>query len=162
MRLLYLLSLASDDWKWIKMKTSLKRKRTRNRKKEPLLLPHTPLSILAVCFCECCASSHSHWWQPAEHEIHLSAYYNPRLLPDYGGDLFHHNTAKLVQHDVRDIDNHLIPPGKYYEKLRPGTMVLCNVTMHVYWMTSMKQTKVRKVCSSSLPLVSSFSPVSQI
>lgn len=54
---------------------------------------------------------------PSKREIHLGVHYNPYLLPDYGGDLFCHNTAKLVQHNVRDTDNRLIPPWKYYEEL---------------------------------------------
>ncbi|KIL57048.1 hypothetical protein M378DRAFT_181766 [Amanita muscaria Koide BX008] len=85
---------------------------------------------------------------PTEEEISVGAFYDPRLLPDYGGNLFHHQAAKLVQHDVRDIDLRLIPPWNYYDKLRAGTMVLCDVTMHMYQMAipnaRADQPKVRK------------------
>jgi len=60
---------------------------------------------------------------PTENEIYVGAHYNPCLLPDYGGNLFRHHEAMLVQHDVRDLDLHLIPPWEYYDKLRAGTMI---------------------------------------
>jgi len=85
---------------------------------------------------------------PTENDIYVGAHYNPRLLPDYGSNLFCHHDAMLVQHDVRDIDLHLIPPWQYYEKLHAGTMVLCDVTLHMYQMaipnTTASQPKMRK------------------
>jgi len=97
---------------------------------------------------------------PSKREIHLGAYYNPRLLPDYGGELFRHHDAKLMQHDVRGMDNKIIPPWEYYEELRPGTIVLCNVTMHMYQINNPKQKKIRKVkcrpTETSLPLTNNL------
>ncbi|KAF8233469.1 hypothetical protein L208DRAFT_1266596 [Tricholoma matsutake] len=85
---------------------------------------------------------------PSEKDIYVGAHYNPRLLPDYGGNLFRHHEAKLVQHDVRDIDLRLIPPWEYYDKLRASTMILCDITLHMYQMAipnaSSSQPKTRK------------------
>ncbi|KAJ7017249.1 hypothetical protein C8F04DRAFT_963517 [Mycena alexandri] len=60
-------------------------------------------------------------------DIKLGAYYEPRMLPDYGGSYFNHLKAKLLQ-----LDNQLIPPWKFYEVLRPGTLVLCLVSLHCF------------------------------
>jgi hypothetical protein len=57
------------------------------------------------------------WLHRKEHHIYVGAYYDPHLLPDYGGNLFWHHEAKLIQHDVQDTDLHLIPPWEYYDKL---------------------------------------------
>jgi hypothetical protein len=78
-------------------------------------------------------------------EIYISAYYDPHLLPDYGGELFQHQQAQLVQRDVRDKDNHLIPPWKYYEELRPSTLVLINATFHIY--SFQKEARTSQVCT---------------
>ncbi|KAJ7633385.1 hypothetical protein DFH06DRAFT_991055 [Mycena polygramma] len=70
--------------------------------------------------------------EPAD--IKLGAHYEPSLLPDYGGSYFNHNKAKLVQQDVRDIKNNLIPPWKLYDALRPGTLILILVSLHCFSM----------------------------
>ena len=84
-----------------------------------------------------------------EKDIYVSAHHNPCLLPDYGSKLFHHHEAMLVQHDDRDINLHLIHPWGYYDKLCARTMILCNVTLHMYQMVipnaSASQPKIRKV-----------------
>jgi hypothetical protein len=69
------------------------------------------------------------------------------LLPDYGGDYFNHVKSKLVQLDVRDKDNNLIGPWRYYEELKPGTLVLALVSLHCYNMIDEggKERKERKV-----------------
>ncbi|KAF8235496.1 hypothetical protein L208DRAFT_1256595 [Tricholoma matsutake] len=111
---------------------------------------------------------------PTEQDIYVGAHYDPHLLSDYGGNLFCHHAAKLIQHDVRDVDLHLIPPWEYYNKLCPGTMVLCNITLHLYQMniTNAKgnQPKMRKtfklnaetirvVAKSDLPVENQQQPV---
>ncbi|KAJ7699759.1 hypothetical protein B0H16DRAFT_1749280 [Mycena metata] len=80
-------------------------------------------------------------------DIKLGAFYEPSILPDYGGSYFNHTKAKLVQLDVRDIKNELIPPWKFYDALRPGTLVLCLVSLHCFSMTDDggKERKERKV-----------------
>jgi len=71
---------------------------------------------------------------PTDDEIFPGAYYDPRLLPDYGlgGDLFKHQLARLVQQNVRGKNNHIVPPWKYYDELRPGTLILILATFHIY------------------------------
>ncbi|KAJ6447545.1 hypothetical protein C8R45DRAFT_1115834 [Mycena sanguinolenta] len=69
---------------------------------------------------------------PSEDDIKLGAYYDPRLLEDYGGPLFRHANAKLVQLDIRDAANRLIAPWNQYTALRPGSFILASVTFHVY------------------------------
>ncbi|KAF8224127.1 hypothetical protein L208DRAFT_1313217, partial [Tricholoma matsutake] len=85
---------------------------------------------------------------PTENDIYIGAHFNPHLLPDYGGNLFCHHGAMLMQHDIRDINLHLTPPWEYYDKLRASTMVLCDVTLHMYQMAipnaSASQPKMRK------------------
>ncbi|KAJ7825155.1 hypothetical protein B0H13DRAFT_2375083 [Mycena leptocephala] len=62
----------------------------------------------------------------------LGAIYDPRVLEDYGGPYFQHINAKLVQLDIRDADNKLIPPWKQYSALRPGSFVLVLATIHIF------------------------------
>ncbi|KAJ7216231.1 hypothetical protein C8J57DRAFT_1255321 [Mycena rebaudengoi] len=79
-----------------------------------------------------------------EEEIKLGAYYDPHLLEDYGGPLYKHVKAKLVQHDIRDAtnsNNDLIPPWEIYNCLKPGTLVLCNVSLHIFHFTDKGRTK---------------------
>ncbi|KAJ7041588.1 hypothetical protein C8F04DRAFT_1252905 [Mycena alexandri] len=82
-----------------------------------------------------------------DEHVKLGAYYDPSVLPDYGGSYFNHSKARLVQLDVRDVKNNLIPPWKFYEALRPGTLVLCLVSLHCFTMSddSGKDRKERKV-----------------
>ncbi|KAG2130952.1 uncharacterized protein EDB93DRAFT_1255687 [Suillus bovinus] len=60
--------------------------------------------------------------------------YNPDLLSDYKGPLYQHNESKLRQLDIRDTDNSLIHPEKWYTKLRRGALVLVNGTLHTFTM----------------------------
>lgn len=53
-------------------------------------------------------------------------------LPDYGGDVFQHETSKLCQLDLRDLDNSLIPPEQWYSKFNKGALVLVNATLHTF------------------------------
>ncbi|KAJ7914682.1 hypothetical protein B0H13DRAFT_1872801, partial [Mycena leptocephala] len=62
---------------------------------------------------------------PPDTDIKLGAYYDPRVLEDYGGPYFQHTNAKLVQLDIRDAENKLIPPWKQYSALRPGHLFWC-------------------------------------
>ncbi|KAJ6568173.1 hypothetical protein B0H10DRAFT_2238259 [Mycena sp. CBHHK59/15] len=69
---------------------------------------------------------------PADDDVQLGVFYDPRVLEDYGGLMFQHVNAKLLQLDIRDADNKLIPPWKQYAALRPGTLVLALVTIHIF------------------------------
>ncbi|KAJ7802843.1 hypothetical protein B0H13DRAFT_1931667 [Mycena leptocephala] len=84
---------------------------------------------------------------PADADIKLGAHYEPSLLCDYGGAYFNHSKAKLVQLDVRDAKNNLIPPWKFYDALKPGTLILAMCSLHCYTMAEdrQKKTKDRKI-----------------
>ncbi|KAF8130605.1 hypothetical protein EV363DRAFT_1166368 [Boletus edulis] len=58
--------------------------------------------------------------------------YHPSILPDYGGDLFKHMSAKLRQFDFRDVDDYLIHPEEWYSELRQGTLVMVRATLQVF------------------------------
>ncbi|KAJ7606485.1 hypothetical protein DFH06DRAFT_1348024 [Mycena polygramma] len=85
--------------------------------------------------------------EPRPEDIRLGAHYEPALLPDYGGPYFNHVKSKLVQLDVRNINNDLIPPWKFYDALKPGTLVLALVSLHCFVMTDIsgKERKERKI-----------------
>ncbi|KAF7372693.1 ATP-dependent DNA helicase [Mycena venus] len=82
---------------------------------------------------------------PDEKDIKIGAHYEPTLLEDCGGDYFSHVRSKLVQLDVCDVDNKLVGPWRYYEVLRPGTLVLVYASLHVFNMKDDKAGKTRKV-----------------
>ncbi|KAJ6473623.1 hypothetical protein C8R47DRAFT_987327 [Mycena vitilis] len=97
--------------------------------------------------------------EPAAGEIKLGAHYEPSLLPDYGGPYFNHTKAKLVQQDIRDVQNNLIPPWKIYDALRPGTLVLLLVSLHCFLMNDEngkepKQRKIYQVNAHSIRVLS--------
>lgn len=56
---------------------------------------------------------------------------------------------KLVQLDIRDIDNKLIAPWDLYNKLRPGTVVLVVATLVTWIMHETEgdlESPLKKVC----------------
>ena len=67
-----------------------------------------------------------------EDKIKLGALYDPRLIPDYGGPCFDHHHAQLKQLNIKDVDGKLVPPWKLYELLKPGTLIIANVTLHCF------------------------------
>ncbi|KAG1795860.1 hypothetical protein EV424DRAFT_1353357 [Suillus variegatus] len=67
-----------------------------------------------------------------ETEITTNTFYDPTILPDYGGDLFQHVNAKLRQLDIRDVENQLIPPQNWYTSLKRGTLVMIRATLHAF------------------------------
>lgn len=69
-----------------------------------------------------------------EPEIKLGGFYDPALNSDFGGSFFDLTHNKLAQLDVRDENNELIPPWKFYDALRPGTLILANVSLHCFVM----------------------------
>ena len=101
-----------------------------------------------------------------ENEIYVGAHYDPCLLPDYGSNLFCHHEAMLVQHNVRDINLHLIPFWEFYHKLHASTMVLCDVMLHMYQMAipnvSAGQPKMRKISKIYLCKTCSLLTISDI
>ncbi|KAF8073359.1 hypothetical protein FPV67DRAFT_1666130 [Lyophyllum atratum] len=98
---------------------------------------------------------------PTLTDLQVGDLHDPELLEDYGGPLFQHHT-KLVQLDVKDKDNSLIPPWKMYDKLRTGTVVLINATLHMFNMDIEHHTRLtyqvhckslRVLAESDLPVV---------
>ncbi|KAJ7681096.1 hypothetical protein B0H17DRAFT_1206037 [Mycena rosella] len=69
---------------------------------------------------------------PDDEDIKLSAFYDPRVLEDYGGPYFEHINSKLLQLDIRDAENKLIPPSKQYAALHPGSLIIALVTIHIF------------------------------
>ncbi|KAG1752318.1 uncharacterized protein EDB91DRAFT_1195154 [Suillus paluster] len=67
---------------------------------------------------------------PGEAAITTNTFYEPTILPDYGGDLFQHVNAKLRQLDIRNVNNDLIAPQEWYSSLKCGTLVMIRATLH--------------------------------
>ena len=75
-------------------------------------------------------------------EIKLGALYDPRLLPDYGGPLYNHMSAKLVQRNIVDLaTGSLVAPWDEYDKLCTGTVIIMKVLLHTYTMSLNGNTK---------------------
>ncbi|KAG1839109.1 hypothetical protein DFJ58DRAFT_667921 [Suillus subalutaceus] len=67
-----------------------------------------------------------------EGAVTTNMFYEPTMLPDYGGDLFQHINAKLRQLDIRDVNNELIAPQDWYSSLKRGTLVMVRATLHAF------------------------------
>ncbi|GAW09082.1 protein [Lentinula edodes] len=108
---------------------------------------------------------------PTESSIQVGALYNYNLMPDYGGNCFALNNARLIQPDWRKIDDTLIVPWKNYLQLRPGTVVVANVSlrMHVLQPKDKRQQKrkvyqaivnfLKVVAESDIPVVKPSAPI---
>ncbi|KAJ7131261.1 hypothetical protein C8R44DRAFT_613104, partial [Mycena epipterygia] len=70
--------------------------------------------------------------------IKLGAVYDTCLISDYGGPYFALRKNGVVQLDVRDGtpggNNALILPWDFYERLKPGTLVLVSVSLRIFIM----------------------------
>ncbi|KAF8068633.1 hypothetical protein FPV67DRAFT_1668709 [Lyophyllum atratum] len=64
--------------------------------------------------------------------ITAGSYYEPTVLPDFGGPFFSIVHNKLVQQDIRDPDDQLIHPADIYSALRPGTLIMAEATLHAF------------------------------
>lgn len=84
-------------------------------------------------------------------KLEIGTLYEPNLLPDYRGDLFQHKNAKLVQQDIKDINDDLVAPWHMQDKLRPGTIVVMDTTLVCWHITGKgSSSRGRKVCTYSL------------
>ncbi|KAF8349442.1 hypothetical protein F5887DRAFT_1156523 [Amanita rubescens] len=72
------------------------------------------------------------------------AYYDPHLLPDFGGPAFRLVNAKLLQREIVDAEGNLIPPWEMYDKLRPGTLVLMKVQLLTFELPDRQKSGLRK------------------
>ncbi|KAH7870457.1 uncharacterized protein C8R40DRAFT_1175477 [Lentinula edodes] len=107
---------------------------------------------------------------PPDASITVGAQYDYKLMPDYGGKVFALNKARLLQPDWRKIDGDLIVPWKNYLQLRPGTVVVANVSfrLHVLQPKDKRQVKrkvyqavinfLKVVAESDLPVESPVPP----
>ncbi|THU80760.1 hypothetical protein K435DRAFT_874047 [Dendrothele bispora CBS 962.96] len=75
---------------------------------------------------------------PSGDQIFVGATYEPYLQHDYGGKSFDQVHARLVQPDFRDVSQRLICPWDFYDKLRPGTLIMANVDISVFVMDGRK------------------------
>lgn len=65
-------------------------------------------------------------------DVLVGSYYEPSLLPDYDPCDFQLKLDKLQQHEVYDTEKKLIPAWDNLRQLRPGTLVMCIVSLHCY------------------------------
>ncbi|KAJ7883230.1 hypothetical protein B0H14DRAFT_2565020 [Mycena olivaceomarginata] len=70
--------------------------------------------------------------QASDDEIKLGAFYDTRLVEDCKDPYFRLVNAQLQQLDISDAENKLIPPWKNYDPLRPGSLILALVSIHMY------------------------------
>ncbi|KAJ3916319.1 hypothetical protein F5877DRAFT_81010 [Lentinula edodes] len=82
---------------------------------------------------------------PNDSEISVGALYDPRLMLDYGGQVFNLDKAKLVQPNWCKMDDTLIVPWKNYLHLRQGTLIVANICirMHILHPKNKKKPKRR-------------------
>ncbi|KAF8328309.1 hypothetical protein F5887DRAFT_1288229 [Amanita rubescens] len=87
--------------------------------------------------------------------------YDPRFLSDYGGALFNHTLAKLVQRYIVDEEGKLTPPWLEYDKLRTGTVVLMRISLCTYSITaSYSQKKFYQIYADRIKvLMPSYEPI---
>ncbi|KAG6915535.1 hypothetical protein DXG01_011032 [Tephrocybe rancida] len=55
--------------------------------------------------------------------LRSGGFYDPHLNPDFGGAYFNLVNNKLLQLDVRGLDNELVAPWTFHDTLKPGTLV---------------------------------------
>jgi len=90
------------------------------------------------------------WIEPV---FEVGALYNPNLLADYCGDLFQHKFAQLVQQDIKDTNDDLVPPWFMHEKLHPWTVVVVDAILACWHILPTRgSSKGRNVRARSLKL----------
>jgi hypothetical protein len=110
--------------------------RPTNNQSSPSVPPGTVLSLRLLTMLTCS-------------DVLLGAFYDPRVLPDFGGPLFQLVHAKLVQRNLTDVSDKLIPPWETYAKLHPGTLVLMKVQLLTFDIEDMQRNGSRKVRRSA-------------
>jgi hypothetical protein len=76
--------------------------------------------------------------------LKVGGYYDTALLPDYCPELFDLDKDKLVQHNIIDEEDKIVPCWSLYDRLRPGTLLLCKVTLHG-WNIGIREGKFKRV-----------------
>ncbi|KAF9024872.1 hypothetical protein BDP27DRAFT_1376691 [Rhodocollybia butyracea] len=87
---------------------------------------------------------------PNDRNIKLGAQYDPHVLSNYGGLLFCQRLAKLKQADFRNVKGDLIPPWRYYNELRPGTLIIANISIAVYVIPGKEGRMDRKIYHANI------------
>ena len=81
--------------------------------------------------------------------VYVGQFFEPAFLPNFSTETCQLVKDKLVQHNIRDINNELISAWKIEEGLRPGTVVLISAVLHVYNIKNERGRGFRRVCWSS-------------
>ncbi|KAJ7576947.1 hypothetical protein C8J56DRAFT_899536 [Mycena floridula] len=84
--------------------------------------------------------------------------YAPKLQPDYGGNIFAHQSALLRQLPVFHADDSLVAPWRLYGELRPGTLVIAHATLHCFKYAGGGGDKRRKIFQLNAHTVKILSP----
>ncbi|KAG6826753.1 hypothetical protein H0H92_014578 [Tricholoma furcatifolium] len=102
----------------------------------------------------------------AEPAVVEGGFYDPRLNADFRGDYFNLVNNKLVQLDVLDQDNRLVAPWKFYDTLKPGTLILANCSLHCFIMRNGKSDsrKIYQINAHSIKIIdpSDGRPIPQV
>ncbi|KAJ4465217.1 hypothetical protein C8R41DRAFT_871932 [Lentinula lateritia] len=69
---------------------------------------------------------------PPDASISVGVQYDYKLMPDYGKKLFALNKPCLLQPNWHKLNGELIVPWKNYQQLRPGTVVVANVSFRLH------------------------------
>lgn len=65
-------------------------------------------------------------------DVFVNARYNCRLMTGYGGNAYNQCYAGLVQPRWVDLDGDLIKPWEFHDKVRPGTLIVANISLQVF------------------------------
>ena len=96
-------------------------------------------------------------------EVKVGKYYEPSLLPDYSPNDFNLKKDKLVQQNVIGCDDKLILCWDNFNRLWPGTLVVCVISLRVWNIAigSQQEGRFKRVslaisCSKSLLKTTQF------
>lgn len=76
--------------------------------------------------------------------LKVGRYYDLALLPDYQPQLFDLDKDKLIQHNIMDKEDQIIPCWSLYDRLHLGMLLLCKVTLHA-WNIGTHEGKFKRV-----------------
>ncbi|TEB15909.1 hypothetical protein FA13DRAFT_1822811 [Coprinellus micaceus] len=91
--------------------------------------------------------------EPQGPVVQRGALYDPNLLPDFGGPLFQLEKAKLVQQEVYDVDDNLVALWDMYDKLRPGTLVLVNAKLFVWYTSTSEDRRAYQIVAEKVKVI---------
>ena len=62
--------------------------------------------------------------------VQVGGFYDLALLPNYQPELFNLDKDCLVQHNIIDVNEQLVLCHSLYDRLCPGTLVICKASLH--------------------------------